>query len=519
MRIACLLVPDLPLRAELRVHPELAGQPLAVTSGPDARAQVIAVSPEAAARGVRTSDSLTHARSVCPELQVRATSLAAERAAREALLDVALSCSPRAAPAPRSAGVFAAEAAVFLDATGITSLFRSERGFATALQGLAHLAARATHPEQSESASPPASPPKAGAQRGEAERSETGIRILPPGSETRFLAPLPIDLLDPDDRLAQTLTRFGVRTVRDLLSLPRRGLAHRLGPEALRLLARARGEEVEAPLPEKADTRLEEAVDLEVAVDRLETLLFALRGALSRLAERLALRGLAPGPLDLRLGLEGGGRDSRRVGVAAPTRDTRVLLRLVSLALETHPPEAPIESLSVATRGLPLRRDQLDLFRPRGPSSADLDQTLAELESLCGAGRVGAPEVADDHRPNVFQIKPFHPVVGDRPATRALRSGAAVPDPPGDALAVRALRPPVTAQVRVDRGRPEWIRSAVASGQVLHAAGPWRTTGRWWSEGERFAVDHYDVQVSDGTILRLGFDFIHRIWQIDAIYD
>ena len=35
-RIACLLVPDLPLRAELRSHPELAGLPLVIASGPDA---------------------------------------------------------------------------------------------------------------------------------------------------------------------------------------------------------------------------------------------------------------------------------------------------------------------------------------------------------------------------------------------------------------------------------------------------------------------------------------------------
>ncbi len=29
-RVACLLVPDLPLRAELRAHPDLAGAPIAI---------------------------------------------------------------------------------------------------------------------------------------------------------------------------------------------------------------------------------------------------------------------------------------------------------------------------------------------------------------------------------------------------------------------------------------------------------------------------------------------------------
>jgi protein ImuB len=77
----------------------------------------------------------------------------------------------------------------------------------------------------------------------------------------------------------------------------------------------------------------------------------------------------------------------------------------------------------------------------------------------------------------------------------------------------------VAAQVQVHRGRPASIRSAVSTGHVVHAAGPWRTTGHWWSEEQRFAVDYFDLQVSDGTLLRLRFDWIEKTWQIDAVYD
>jgi protein ImuB len=138
-----------------------------------------------------------------------------------------------------------------------------------------------------------------------------------------------------------------------------------------------------------------------------------------------------------------------------------------------------------------------------------LDRTLAELESLCGNGRVGAPEVANDHRPEAYTLKPFQPGRAAEPAPRLDSSP----------VAVRSLRPPVAAQVRVEQGRPAEIRSAVATGSVVQAAGPWRTTGHWWSREERFAVDHFDVQVSDGTVLRLCFDWIRRRWQVDAIYD
>jgi protein ImuB len=84
---------------------------------------------------------------------------------------------------------------------------------------------------------------------------------------------------------------------------------------------------------------------------------------------------------------------------------------------------------------------------------------------------------------------------------------------------VRAVRPPIPAEVRTLHGRPEWIRSALASGRVVQIAGPWRTTGGWWSREQRYAYDYFDVQTSDGSVARLRFDHFGRRWQIDGIYD
>jgi protein ImuB len=506
VRTACLRVPELLLAAELRAHPELATLPLAIASGPGSRSELVAVSARAARRGVRRLMSLAHARAICGDLRVRVASPALEQAARAALLDAAFSFAPRAALAPRAPGAYAAEAAVHLDASGVTSLFASERGWATALlaraerlglpaavavassRTVAHLAAR---------------------------RLACGeVLVLPPGSEAAFLAPLPLDLLDPDDALAEALTRFGVRTVQDLLGLPRRSLAARLGPSVLRLIARARGEESGVPLPGPPGERLVEAIDLEGPIDRLEPLTFVLRGLLSRLRDRLESRHLACSELLLGLALEGGGRAARRIRVAAPTLDLPVLTRRIRHVLETHPPTAPVVGATLEGRGRPERTDQLDLFRPAGPHPAVLGRTLAALESLCGLGRIGSPEAADDHRPDAFGLRRFEP---GRSGAYGLRGGptTALRAP----LAVRALRPPVPADVCVSRGRPARIRSAVANGEVVRVAGPWRTTGGWWSREERFAYDSFDVQTGDGVVARLRFDHVRKAWHIDAVYD
>lgn len=93
------------------------------------------------------------------------------------------------------------------------------------------------------------------------------------------------------------------------------------------------------------------------------------------------------------------------------------------------------------------------------------------------------------------------------------------PEAPSYVLAVRALRPPIAAEVRTRHGRPEWIHSPVASGRVVQLAGPWRTTGGWWSREQRFAYDYFDVQTSDGSVARLRFDHLTQRWQIDGVYD
>ena len=95
LRIGCLLIPELPLAAALRAHPEWQGQPLAVVTGTGPRAEVLAVSPDGTAHGVRLGQTAVHARAACADVVLAPADPALERAAREALRDAALSTSPR----------------------------------------------------------------------------------------------------------------------------------------------------------------------------------------------------------------------------------------------------------------------------------------------------------------------------------------------------------------------------------------------------------------------------------------
>lgn len=510
-RIACLLIADCPLQAELRAHPELRGAPLVIVCGPGPRAEILIASPEASSRGVQPRQTLPQARAVCPDLVARIASPPLEQAAREALLDAALSLTPRAELAERGSGHFAAEGAVYLDATGIQALHRHEGAFASMLHeraeraGLRGVVALASSRHLARLAA---------RQLAYLDRRASTL-ILAPADELAFLAPLPIDLLDPDDRTAQALTRLGLHRIRDLLRLSRRDLAARLGPQLLPLIARARGEETESPLREPRDRRLEEGIDLETPIESLEPLAFVLRGLASRLARRLELRSLGCLELRLSLQLEDRRHERRRIGMASSHHDAGVWLRLLRSALESKPPPAPVERVTLDCEGIPLCPEQIDLFLPRGPGPNELDRTLAELGALCGADRVGMPEVADDHRPDAFELRPFR---SERRSEPRLPRGKMTPMG-GARLTLRVLRPPQPAEVRLEKGRPASLRSPIARGRLAAVAGPWRSTGHWWSKSAHFAIDHYDIQTSDGILCRLGFDWKKKRWQIDGIYD
>lgn len=501
-RVACLLVPALPIAARLRVEPDLASKPVVIVSEAGTRGAVLAVSDAARRIGIHPGASLSHARAVCSDLVVRVAQPALEQAARAALQDVALSASPRAALLPPGTG-YDASAAVLLDASGLGRVFASENALASALiararsQGLPAVAAVA------------ASRALALVAARDAACEGTGItRIVAAGGEIAFLTPLSVDLLGVDDAAAETLTRFGIYRLGALLALAPASVATRIGSGVAARLAALRGARSEPPIPAPRVLRLEESVSFDAPIAALEPFLFALGGVLSRLFARLALRHLACAELEIELACAAV-RHPLHVRLAAPSTDTRVWLRRVHLALERDPPPAGVDAIAVALEGRPARRDQLDLFRPAGPAPAALDSLLAELELLCGEGRVGTPRIPDHHHPDALAIAPFE---------RPTRTRSQIPDR-NQALATRHLRPPLPAHVQVRSGEPRALRSAIANGDVVRCAGPWRTTGGWWTESDRFAFDSYDVATSDGLLVRLRHDRVHDIWQVDAVYD
>ena len=277
--------------------------------------------------------------------------------------------------------------------------------------------------------------------------------------------------------------------------------AHALGVRAGMTASQAR-----ARAPE-----VEEGQALDFAIFDLEALTFVLSGVASRLLARLASRHLACGGVTLRLRLDDGGHDLREVGLAAPTREPAPLLAIVRLSVEERPPPAAVVAVTMIGHAARLKVSQLDLFAPAGPAPDRLATTVARLQALCGPDAVGRVAPLDTHRDEAFAILPFAALRIDE-----RRAGSC--GPPNIQLTLRRFRPPRAVEVLLGEGAiPRALSGEGLSAQLAIAAGPYRTSGEWWSQGG-FHSDAWDVHASDGALYRLARDGAGH-WFLEGYYD
>jgi hypothetical protein len=89
--------------------------------------------------------------------------------------------------------------------------------------------------------------------------------------------------------------------------------------------------------------------------------------------------------------------------------------------------------------------------------------------------------------------------------------------------ALRRFRCPIPTRVVVQEGRPVRVqtdRQGFSSGAIVQAAGPWRTSGHWWSAGDKaWDRDEWDVSMQDGTIYRLVVERDVGQWFLEGVID
>jgi protein ImuB len=415
-----------------------------------------------------------------------------------------------------------------------------------------------------------------------------GVTVVTPGGEAAALAPLAIRVLEaiPDQpqstqrlvdpknsasSVVSVVNRWGVRTLGELAALPPADLRARLGSHGLAWQAIARGEDVRPLVPSCPEERFDSSMELEWPIEGLEPLSFVLTRLLEPLSTRLERRDRGAAAIHVHLRLVTKEVHARRLQLPSPMRDVRALRTLALLDLESHPPAAAIDQVTLTIDPTPARVLQHTLFTRPVPTPEQIATLLARLGALMGQDRIGAPATVDSYRPGAFEMKPFatdhddqrsrlrprgasafaHSASTDRRAS-LIENSAVSAVSTASALnvvsALRRCRQPVPARIVVGADqRPARVttdRRGFAGGAVRSCAGPWRTSGEWWADGTDRAGgaggagrageaggagkagevggwnrDEWDVALSDGAVYRIFRDRVTDRWFIDAIVD
>ncbi|HTZ89669.1 MAG TPA: DNA polymerase Y family protein [Alloacidobacterium sp.] len=580
---ACIYVPDFPVEAIVRSEPLLREHAVAVLEGKPPLARVIALNEKARGLGIGTGMTKLQAAVFCEERSnndvsqgrgtrklnspgsgvLRQRSPEQEKAAHAALLDVAHAFSPRVEDS--------APDVLLMDLSGLERLYggpakmgRDLKSRVTAV-GIEANIALAANPDAAMHAA----------------RGFQGITVIPAGSEVQRLGVLPVQILldalaisSPKlanqessarereklrEQRLDTLEGWGVRDFRTLALLPEHALTSRLGQIGAQLRRLARGEGMRTLALCAPQSQFEEAMELECPVETIEPLAFVLNRLLQQLCARLEARALAAQELRLRLQLEhrvgdeqtttiqelnGATSFSDNVGakpmmerllrLPVAMRDSKVFLKLLQLDLAAHPPGAPIIKLWIAAQPAPPRSAQRGLFLPITPEPEKLEITLARINAIVGERRAGIARGLDSHRRDSFQITRF--IAGDEisnPLTMTL------PDTRQRVIALRLIRPARRLKVNLSEGRPTTLafESEVLWGKVMWSAGPWRSSGDWWTENSKENLptgpwdrEEWDIAIAmprnDAseeqaplTLYRIYRDTDTSEWFADACYD
>ncbi|MEM1410886.1 MAG: DNA polymerase Y family protein [Pseudomonadota bacterium] len=282
---------------------------------------------------------------------------------------------------------------------------------------------------------------------------------------------LPLDALTFTAEQRDGLERMGFRHVREVLRLPRKALARRLGTDAVDYLDRLLGVRPDPQCHWRPPESFHSGMDLPAEVASSQALLFPLRRLLVELCG--VLRGCDRGVQSLTFHFTlRRGTETLTLGLQQPTRDEAHLLQLLKERLEQLRLPQPARHVALeAGAFMGFDATATGLFvDPGDPDSNPLDPLLERLRARLGNQAVTGLKGVEDHRPEYSWSE-------------------------------RRLEEP--AECRSMPHRPVWLfprpkRCRIENYRVL--AGPERIESGWW-DGDDCRRDYFVVRDRTGSTL------------------
>ena len=328
---ACVMLPSLALDGALRRRPSLE-QPFALVHGPAQQRTLVAVNRHAAATGLYPGQRLAEADAICRNL------LTEEHDPRRRDQDLALI----AAWAYRFSSEVAIDPprAVVLEVGRSLGLFGPWPRLEARLRG--ELDALGFHHRIALAPNPRAARILAGVQDGATVTDDDALNTA--------LARIPVGRAGLPHKAADALPGMGIRTLGQVLGLPRASLQRRFGRVLIEALDGLTGQHPANLARYQPPERFDTGMELPCEITHHATLLFPLRRMLSDLAAFVAARDGGVQAFVIRFGHEHGTFTDIPIGLLAPEREAQALFDLAKLRLDQTRLPKPVIHLGVPCR-------------------------------------------------------------------------------------------------------------------------------------------------------------------------
>lgn len=279
----------------------------------------------------------------------------------------------------------------------------------------------------------------------------------------RQLIRLPIEGLDAPPRTLAALAGLGLRTVGDVLRLPRDGLARRFGHELLDHLDRAFGDCPDPRAPFIPPPRFASRLVLPVPVPEIEQLLFGFKRLVLELTGFLAGRQAGVTRFAITLEHEDHPATRLRIELSMPSRDPAHLTLLLRERLSRVTLPQAVEAIGIdAEETMQLAPASFSFFAERGDSIEDRTVLVERLRARLGRDAVHGLALVPEHRPELA----FREA---EPGT----TGATPPGPPRPLWLLAVPRP-----LARDAHGPH------LDGPLQLLRGPERIENGWWDDND-----------------------------------
>lgn len=204
------------------------------------------------------------------------------------------------------------------------------------------------------------------------------IRMVPPQQAQAFLAPLPVSVLNPDQRVARKLHLLGIKHVDPFAALPRSAVFAQFSRVGRDLHLLACGEDYTTILPKSLPRCETETQHLDVPV--VDHLIVARIGAqiTEALFDHMLVDNLAAGRVYVTLSLDNHPPVERSLCPVEPISRKRELLSLVDGLIRDHPVPCGVIGVTVTLDELVTAQpQQLSLFDT--PVQRDLETALNRI--------------------------------------------------------------------------------------------------------------------------------------------